>query len=452
MTELTIIGGGLAGCEAAWQAARRGIKVLLYEMRPAVQTPAHKTGLLAELVCSNSMGSNQRNRPAGLLQAELRQLNSFILQCAIETALPAGGSLAVDRDRFALLVTDRLGNSANVTIIRAEVTIIPDVPTIIATGPLTSSGMAAEIARLTGSEFLFFFDAIAPIVSLDSIDLNKAFWGSRYAFDKEDQGDYLNCPFAEEEYRSFIRELVAAERTPVRTFEEQVDKSVKINALPFFESCLPIEVLAARDPKALSFGPLRPVGLRDSHTDTRPYAVLQLRQDNLAKTLFNLVGFQTNLTYKEQERIFRLIPGLENADFIRYGQMHRNTYINSPRVLMPTNQYRQRDTLFFAGQIAGVEGYAGNIASGLVAGLNASRLLTGQPLLTFPRETMIGALHHYITHTDPNTFQPMKANFGLLPELEIIIRSKRDKKYALAKRSLRSLHAYCLENELECFT
>lgn len=448
MSELMVIGGGLAGCEAAWQAASRGIKVTLYEMRPVNQTAAHKTDLLAELVCSNSLGSKLRNRAAGLLQAELNYMNSFVIRCASETAIPAGSALAVDRERFSTLVTERLGNTPNVSIIRQEVTTIPDSPVVIATGPLTSDTLALQIANLTGSEFLYFYDAIAPIVTLDSVNLEKAFWGSRYEKEPESEGDYLNCPFSEVEYRNFINELLAAERIPIKSFEEAINQGVRVNSMPFFESCLPIEVLAGRDPLALCFGPLRPVGIRDPRTNKHAFAVLQLRQDNVAKTLFNMVGFQTNLTYKEQDRVFRLIPGLENAVFARHGQMHRNTYINSPLMLAPTAQFKQRADLFFAGQITGIEGYAGNIASGLLAGLNASRIIKNQPLLVFPRETMIGALHHYITNASSEKFQPMKANFGLLPELETRIRNKRDKNFAVAKRALNSLAQYCQQKEL----
>lgn len=445
MSELTIIGGGLAGCEAAWQAASKGIKVTLCEMRPVVNTPVHQTHFLSELVCSNSLGASEKIRPTGLLENELQHLGSFVLQCAHETALPAGGALAVDRTRFAQLVTQRLESTPNIILSRHEVTQIPVGPTIISTGPLTSPAMAASISNLSGSEFLFFYDALAPIVTFESINLDKAFWGSRYSNENEQAGDYLNCPFSEEEYYRFIGELTSAQRIPLKSFEEQIEMGVKANILPYFESCLPIEVLASRHPEALGYGPLRPVGIDSPHSGAKPYAVLQLRQENVAKTLFNLVGFQTNLTYSEQERVFRLIPGLEEAEFIRYGQMHRNTYINAPELLFATTQYKQREDLFFAGQVAGIEGYAGNIASGYLAGTNASRFISGQPLLVFPQETMIGALHHYISHAEAQSFQPIKANFGLLPEPEQKIQKKRDKKANLANRALRTLAAFMLE-------
>ncbi len=448
MSDLTIIGGGLAGCEAAWQAAKQGVSVTLHEMRPSVQTPVHHTHFLSELVCSNSLGASDKIRPTGLLQNELQRLGSFVLQCAHETALPAGGALAVDRIRFAQLVTERLESTPDITILRQEVTQIPAETTIIATGPLTSSAMAASISNLSGSDFLFFYDALAPIVTFDSINLEKAFWGSRYSHSEDQAGDYLNCPFSEEEYFHFIRELTSAHRIPIKPFEEQIDNGVKANILPFFESCLPIEVLASRHPEALGYGPLRPVGIDSPQTGTKPYAVLQLRQDNVAKTLFNLVGFQTNLTHSEQDRVFRLIPGLEEAEFVRYGQMHRNTYINAPEMLLATTQFKQRENLFFAGQVAGIEGYAGNIASGYLAGINAGRFIHGQSLLVFPQETMIGAIHHYITHADAQSFQPIKANFGLLPEPEQKIQKKRDKKANLANRALRALNDFMYENNI----
>lgn len=446
-TDLTVIGGGLTGCEAAWQAASRGLRVSLYEMRPHTQTPAHTTDQLAEIVCSNSFGSDLKNKPAGLLKSELRRLNSFILRCAEDARLPAGGALAVDRETFARSVTERLGNTPGVEIIREEVTEIPPSPCIIASGPLTSPGLSAAIARLLGSELLYFYDAVAPIVEFDSIDMTKAFWASRYQQHEESQGDYLNCPMTEQEYTSFIRELVSAKKVELKSFEHPSEATGDQNP-GYFEACLPVEVLAARDVQALSYGPLRPVGITNPRDGSRPYAVLQLRQDNLAKSLFNLVGFQTNLTYPEQDRVFRLIPGLENAVFTRYGQMHRNTYINSPVCLLPSMQFTQRSDLFFAGQITGVEGYTSNVASGLLAGVNASLLLSGMDPLVLPRETMLGALMHYVTHADPTNFQPMKANFGLLPDLEHQIRIKRDKKFVFAKRALKSLDAFLLESQI----
>lgn len=436
MADLIIIGGGLAGCEAAWQAAALGIRVTLYEMRPHTFTPAHTTEWLAEIVCSNSFGSDQRNRPAGLLKAELRKLNSFIMSCAEASALPAGGALAVDREIFGRTVTERLGNAINVEIIRREITGIPDLPCIIASGPLTSPMLADNIAAFIGNNLLYFYDAIAPIIELDSIDLSKAFWGSRYGNSQEPEGDYLNCPLNEDEYDQFIRELISAQKVELRLFEK---KDNNANNTDYFEACLPVEILASRDQKALSYGPMRPVGITNPYDGSHPFAVLQLRQDNLARTLVNMVGFQTNLTFSEQERVFRMIPGLQHAVFTKHGQMHRNTYINAPLCIQNTLQSQLRTDLFFAGQITGVEGYTSNIASGLVAGINAGRLLTGKTPLTFPSDTMVGALMQYIAHTDPINFQPMKANFGLLPELDLFIRSKREKKFAHAKRALRSL-------------
>lgn len=447
-TDLIVIGGGLAGCEAAWQAANRGLRVALYEMRPHTQTPAHTTSQLAEIVCSNSFGSDQKSKPAGLLKTELRRLNSFILRCAEDARLPAGGALAVDRGVFARNVTEVLGNTKGIEIIREEVTDIPQSPCVISSGPLTSPGLSDAIARLLGSEFLFFYDALAPIVEFDSIDMTKAFWASRYEDHADSQGDYLNCPMNEDEYTAFIRELVNAKKVELKPFEKEADSTGK-KKRGYFEACLPVEVLAARDVQALSYGPMRPVGLKDPRYGKHPFAVLQLRQDNLAKSLFNLVGFQTNLTYAEQDRVFRMIPGLENAVFSRYGQMHRNTYINSPMCLQPTLQYTQRSDLFFSGQITGVEGYTGNVASGLLAGINASRLLQGKNPLVLPRETMLGALMHYIANTDAANFQPMKANFGLLPDLDYHIRSKRDKNFAFAKRALRALDVFIQENQID---
>ncbi len=445
MADLIIVGGGLAGCEAAWQAVRHGLQVALYEMRPHTQTPAHQTGWLAEIVCSNSFGTNQRNRPAGLLKTELRSLNSFIMQCADDSSLPAGSALAVDREIFSRNVTERLGNTHGIEILRQEITSVPDGPCIIASGPLTAPALSTSISALLGDQFLYFYDAVSPIVEAGSIDMSKAFWGSRYGNRDESAGDYLNCPLDEQQYTQFIGALVAAEKVELKPFEQQDSDHLKHRERKFFEACLPIEVLAARDIQALSYGPLRPVGITDPHTGRHPFAVLQLRQDNLAKTLFNLVGFQTNLTYPEQEKVFRLIPGLEQAVFVRFGQMHRNTYINAPQCLNQTGQSRRRADLFFAGQIMGSEGYAGNVASGLVAGINMSRFFKRQDLLVFPRETMIGALLHYLINTDPENFQPMKANFGLLPELNNPVRSKKDRGFAFSKRAVRTLSEFISE-------
>ena len=430
---LTVIGGGLAGSEAAWQAAQRGIEVTLYEMRPEVMTPAHVSGDLAELVCSNSLGSNLEDRAPGLLKAELRQLNSVILACADETAVPAGGALAVGREAFARLVTERVAGHPRINVVRREVRTIPEGVAVIATGPLTSDALAAEIAALTGREHLYFYDAMAPIVTYESIDQGKAFRASRYG-----RGDdYINCPMNKAEYDAFVEALLAAETIPLRQFEREDEH--------FFEACLPVEVIARRGKMALAYGPLKPVGLTDPRTGRRPFAVVQLRQDNLAATLYNLVGFQTNLKWGEQERVFRMIPGLEHAEFVRFGQMHRNTFIHSPDLLDPTMEFRARPGLFFGGQITGTEGYIASSASGLVAGLNAARLIRGQPLLTFPPTTMIGALCHYVT-TARGEFQPMKPNFGLLPPLERAPRRKRERHRAYAERALRDMESFIAAN------
>ncbi|MFN8595756.1 MAG: methylenetetrahydrofolate--tRNA-(uracil(54)-C(5))-methyltransferase (FADH(2)-oxidizing) TrmFO [Anaerolineae bacterium] len=436
MNRLVVIGGGLAGTEAAWQAAERGIDVTLYEMRPLRNTPAHVTDQLAELICSNSLGSNLPDRASGLLKAELRLLNSFIMRCADETAVPAGGALAVDRDRFAALITERIAQHPRITLVREEVQAIPEGPCIIASGPLTADNLARDIARLTSQQHLYFYDAIAPIVEADSIDMTIAFRQSRYGRAAEDEtpGDYINCPFNQAEYETFIEALITAERIELREFEREDAK--------FFEGCLPIEVLAKRGVESLAFGPMRPIGLRDPRTGKRPHAVVQLRQDNLAGTLYNIVGFQTNLKWPDQKRVFSMIPGLANAEFLRYGMMHRNTFINAPTLLNATMQFRGREELFFAGQITGVEGYIGNAATGLVAGLNAVRLLRDEALLVLPPTTMLGALCHYITHAEPKDFQPMKANFGIMPELPNAPRGKRDRARAYSQRALNDLKGF----------
>jgi methylenetetrahydrofolate--tRNA-(uracil-5-)-methyltransferase len=444
MAELLIIGGGLAGSEAAWQAAKQGVQVTLYEMRPDRLTPAHRTGDLAELVCSNSLGSNLVDRAPGLLKEELRRLGSLIMACADATTVPAGGALAVDRQAFARLVTQRVADHPRIHLRREEVSSIPQgTPTVIATGPLTSDTLAAEIAALTGQEYLYFYDAMAPIVSYESIDLSRAFRASRYGRDSEQgvggeqysvsEGDYINCPMTKEEYDRFVDELLAAETIPLHQFEQEDAR--------FFEACLPVEVLAQRGRRALAYGPLKPVGLVDHRTGKRPYAVVQLRQDNLAGTLYNIVGFQTNLRWGEQERVFRLIPGLEQAQFVRFGQMHRNTFINSPALLRPTMQFKARDDLFFGGQITGTEGYVGSTASGLVAGFNAARRVAGQSPIVFPPTTMLGALCRYVTSAEPGGFQPMKPNFGLMPALERPVRRKRDRHRAYTERALADLAA-----------
>ena len=421
---LTVVGGGLAGSEAAWQAAQRGVAVTLFEMRPGHTTPAHRTGQLAELVCSNSLGSNLPDRALGVLKNELRHLGSLILAAADNTSVPAGGALAVGREEFAHLVTERIESHPLIHVRRQEIQRIPCEGTvIIATGPLTSESLASDIADLTGRDSLYFYDAMAPIVTLESVDMSRAFRASRYG---RGDADYVNCPMTRAEYDAFVDALLAAERIPLRGYERE-DKR-------FFEACLPVEVIAERGHNALAFGPLKPVGLADPRTGRRPCAVVQLRQDNLAATLYNLVGFQTNLRWSEQARVFGLIPGLEHADFVRFGQMHRNTYIHSPSLLEPTMAFRGRHGLFFAGQITGTEGYVGSTASGCVAGVNAARMLRGQEPLVFPQTTMIGALCRYVT-TPQKSFQPMKANLGLLPPLEQPIRGKRERHQRLAQRA-----------------
>jgi len=431
-TVVTVIGGGLAGSEAAWQTAERGVGVTLYEMRPHKTTPAHVSDRLAELVCSNSLGSDLPDRAAGLLKAELRYLGSLVLACADDTRVPAGGALAVDRELFAAEVTHRVEAHPRVRVVREEVTAIPAGPTVIATGPLTSDALAEAIAALTGQEHLYFYDALAPLVSADSIDTSVAFRASRYG---KGDADYINCPMTEEEYGRFVGELVAAERIPLHDFEKEREDA------RFFEGCLAVEVMATRGRDTLAFGPLRPVGLTDPRTGKRPHAVVQLRQDNLAGTLYNLVGFQTNLRYGEQERVFRLIPGLERAEFVRYGQMHRNTFVNAPLLLEPTMGFRGRPGLFFAGQITGVEGYVGSVGSGWVAGVNVARFVLEQEPLALPRTTMLGALCHYVSQADPESFQPMKANFGLMPELLPPVRNKRKRYRAYAARAMADLKA-----------
>ena len=438
---LNVIGGGLSGCEAAWQAAQRGIPTNLYEMRPVVTTAVHTTDHLAELVCSNSLGSNLTNRAPGLLKAELRRMDSLLVNVADHHAVPAGSALAVDRTGFSAEITARINAHPSITLVRDEIQSIPDKGvTILASGPLTSTALANDVERFTGGENLCFYDAIAPIVDIHSIDMEIAYRASRYGKGISEDGDYINCPMNKQEYGAFINALLAAERIQLKNFEKDNQH--------FFEGCLPVEVLAARGEDSLAYGPLRPVGLRDPRTGQRPYAVVQLRQDNAVGNLFNLVGFQTNLKYGEQKRVLRMIPGLENAEFVRFGSMHRNTYINAPNILHPTLQTKKRDDLFFCGQIAGLEGYAGNIAGGWVAGFNAARLLFDLPPLILPRETMTGAMMHYITHTDPQNFQPMKANFGLVPPLEERVKGKRARAERYACRSLQILDDWLTANNI----
>ena len=412
---ITIIGAGLAGAEAAWQAARRGVRVRLFEMRPGKMTPAHKTGLFAELVCSNSLKSDSLSRGQGILKAELRRLGSLIMQAADRTRVPAGDALAVDRDLFAAAITEAVEAEPLIEIVREEVTEIPESgPVIVASGPLTSQPLARSLFRLTGQEYMFFYDAISPIVDADSINREVAWLASRY-----DKGEaaYWNCPLDKEQYAAFVAALLGAEKTLHADYE----------ASELFEGCLPVEVIAARGPDTLRFGPMKPVGLLNEHVGYQPWAVVQLRPENNELTMYNLVGFQTSLKYGEQQRVFRMIPGLERAEFLRFGAVHRNTFINAPTLLRPTMQSRQRDDLFFAGQITGVEGYLESTVAGWLAGVNAARLLAGQAPAELPVGCISGALFHHICTANPEHFQPMNANFGLLPPVE---RDKRKSKQA----------------------
>ncbi len=450
MKELIVIGGGLAGSEAAWQAAQRGIHVKLYEMRPIISTGAHQTENLAELVCSNSLGSNLTDRASGVLKSELRSLNSMLLEVAEETSIPAGAALAVDRDLFAAKITRRIQNHPDIELIREEIQAIPNEPCIIASGPLTSAKLSQSISTFSGQENLYFFDAISPIVTAESINLDIAYRAARWNANQQDEGDYINCPFHQKtDYKNFVEALRTAERIKLHDFENVLEQGVTAGLDNYFEGCLPVEIIAARGEKALAYGPMRPVGLPDPKVPRPPYAVVQLRQDNLAGSLYNMVGFQTNLKFTEQRRVLRMIPGLEQAEFVRYGQMHRNTFIASPRLLRPTLQSNQREDLFFAGQIVGVEGYMGNIASGLLAGINAAHLLNNKPLIELPRESMLGALCYYITHAEMKNFQPMKANFGILPPLENAAAksNKRERAVHYAERASKILNEFLIDHE-----
>ncbi|MGI6142464.1 MAG: FADH(2)-oxidizing methylenetetrahydrofolate--tRNA-(uracil(54)-C(5))-methyltransferase TrmFO [bacterium] len=436
--EIIIVGGGLAGSEAAWQAARRGVRVTLWEMRPKRMTPAHHTGAFAELVCSNSFRAQALENAVGLLKEEMRRLGSVIMECADKEQVPAGGALAVDRQGFAACVTERVRNHPLVTVEIGEVTAIPprEQPVVIATGPLTTEDLTEDIKTLTGEDHLYFYDAAAPIVTLESLDKDVIFRASRYG--KGEEEAYINCPLTREEYERLWEALVAGEVYEGKDFEEK----------RFFEGCMPVEELARRGRDTLRYGPLKPVGLKDPRTGKQPYAVVQLRQDNREGTLYNMVGFQTRLKWGEQKRIFSLIPGLEQAEFVRYGVMHRNTFISAPRVLRNTYQYRGDEMLFFAGQITGVEGYVESAASGLVAGINAARMAKGQKPLTFPLETAHGALANYITTANPQNFQPMNINFGLFPPLQITIKNRRERNRALAERALASLGVFSKNLEI----
>jgi methylenetetrahydrofolate--tRNA-(uracil-5-)-methyltransferase len=422
-----VVGGGLAGCEAAWQLARRGVEVDLHEMRPLRTTPVHQSGDLAELVCSNSLRGNALDQAAGLLKEEMRRMDSLILRVAEEVRVPAGSALAVDRGLFAQRITEAVESLPQVRLHREEVTRIPEDPVaIVATGPLTSDRLAAAVAAFVGHSHLFFFDAVSPVVEADSIDHGRVFRASRYG---KGGNDYLNCPMTEDEYRAFYEALVSAECTSGHDFEKGL----------FFEGCLPVEVIAGRGADTLRFGPMKPVGLTDPRTGRRPHAVVQLRQDDLAASHYSLVGFQTHLKWGEQKRVLRMIPGLEEAAFVRYGMIHRNTYVNAPLVLEPTFETRRRAGLFFAGQMSGVEGYVESAASGLLAGLGAAARVRGRAPVALPEETALGALGRYIAGSDPKSYQPTNIAFGLLPDLAHPIRDKKRRRLALAHRALDSL-------------
>jgi methylenetetrahydrofolate--tRNA-(uracil-5-)-methyltransferase len=426
MNRVTVIGAGLAGSEAAWQIASRGIPVKLVEMRPVRKTPAHRGDQFAELVCSNSLRAGGLTNAVGILKEEMRKLTSLIMKSADLHAVPAGGALAVDREAFSQTITRTLSEHPLIEVVKEEVTKLPQGITVVATGPLTSPDLSSELQALTGEEYLYFYDAAAPIVEKDSIDMEKVFLQSRY-----DKGEaaYLNCPMNEEEFNRFYDALISAESAPLKEFEKEI----------YFEGCMPVEVMARRGKKTLLFGPMKPVGLTDPRTGKRPFAVVQLRQDNSAGTLFNLVGFQTHLKWGPQKEVLQLIPGLENAEIVRYGVMHRNTFLNSPRLLQPTYQFREREDLFFAGQITGVEGYVESAAAGLLAGINAARLAKGEELITLSAATAMGSLAHYITTTDAKHFQPMNANFGLFSSLESPRRGKRERAEQYADRALAEL-------------
>lgn len=431
--EVNIIGAGLAGSEAALQLAKRDIKVNLYEMRPVKTTGAHTTEDCAEFVCSNSLGSYDITNGSGLLKHEMEVLGGELIEIAKECQVPAGNALAIDRHKFSQTVTRKIEKNPNINLIRKEITDIPNTPTIIASGPLTSSTFTDSIKKFTKSEYLHFFDAIAPIVEIDSINFDIAFWASRY---DKGEASYINCPMNKEQYEKFYDILTHAPKIGQHDFE----KGAK-----FFESCLPIEVLASRGVDTLRFGPMKPVGLIDKRTGEKNYAVVQLRQDNSAKTLFNLVGFQTNLKWGAQKELLQSIPGLENVNIVRYGVMHRNTFINSPTLLNPTLQTRERKDLFFAGQITGTEGYTESIASGLLCGINMTKLLNNEPLLELPQDTMLGALTHYITNPEHTNFQPINSNWGIVPPVELPKKERKNKKLKgelMSKRALESLKNY----------
>lgn len=459
-----VIGGGLAGSEAAWQLAHRGVQVTLHEMRPEKSSPAHKTGALAELVCSNSLGAESTTSPGGILKQEMKRLDSLVVRCAEQTRVPAGRALAVDRDLFSSCITHEIERHPNIELVREEVTEIPAGPAIVAAGPLLAGALADAVRALVGADFLSFFDAAAPILTLESVDMRFAFRGSRYG-----QGDdYVNCPLDEAQYEAFCRELVAADRVPLHEVDfrgelppEDPDETRKQRNRKFFEGCLPVEIIAGRGPDTLRYGPMRPVGLPDPETGREPYAVVQLRRDNADGTLYNMVGFQTNLRWPEQERVFRMIPALRNAEFVRKGVMHRNTFVCAPKVLdyflRPKGEAGpKRADLFLAGQLTGVEGYAESAACGLVAAIHLHRVLCGLPLTEWPQETAVGSLLHYLQTAQPDSFQPMNVNLGIFPPLESVHivdengkrrkRSKPERSQCFAARSAAALEKF-LESE-----
>lgn len=431
--KVIVIGAGLAGSEAAWQLAKRGVNVDLYEMRPKKMTPAHKTQNFAELVCSNSLRANNITNAVGLLKEEMRRLDSLIIKCADATQVPAGGALAVDRDKFSEMITETIKNHPNINVIEEEITQIPkgDIPVVVATGPLTSDALSQDIRTYTKQEGLYFYDAAAPIIEKDSIDMNKVYLKSRY-----DKGEaaYLNCSMTKDEFFNFYNALITAEAAPLKEFEKEI----------YFEGCMPFEEMAKRGEKTLLFGPMKPVGLEDPKTDKRPYAVVQLRQDNSEGTLYNIVGFQTHLKWGEQKRIINLIPGLENANIVRYGVMHRNTYLNSPQLLEKTYKLKEEKNIYFAGQMTGVEGYVESAASGIVAALNALYNQEDKQII-FPTETMIGAMANYIVDNTSKNFQPMNANFGIIKPLPERIKDKKEKYERYANRSLEILENFKID-------
>ena len=431
--KVIVIGAGLAGSEAAWQLAKRGVNVDLYEMRPKKMTPAHKTQNFAELVCSNSLRANNITNAVGLLKEEMRRLDSLIIKCADATQVPAGGALAVDRDKFSEMITETIKNHPNINVIEEELTQIPkgDIPVVVATGPLTSDALSQDIRTYTKQEGLYFYDAAAPIIEKDSIDMNKVYLKSRY-----DKGEaaYLNCPMTKDEFFNFYNALITAEAAPLKEFEKEI----------YFEGCMPFEEMAKRGEKTLLFGPMKPVGLEDPKTDKRPYAVVQLRQDNSEGTLYNIVGFQTHLKWGEQKRIINMIPGLENANIVRYGVMHRNTYLNSPQLLEKTYKLKEEKNVYFAGQMTGVEGYVESAASGIVAALNALYNQEDKQII-FPTETMIGAMANYIVDNTSKNFQPMNANFGIIKPLPERMKDKKEKYERYANRSLEILENFKID-------